>query len=44
MSDKKDLLKLEHIHKWYKCGENVTKAINEKDIAQFRRENLGFIF
>ena len=95
MSDKKDLLKLEHIKKWYNCGENVTKAIqdisfsiqegefvgimgasgsgkttllncistidtvsdgniylegmdvtaiNEKDIAQFRRENLGFIF
>ena len=95
MADKKDLLKLEHIQKWYGCGENVTKAIedisfsiqegelvgimgasgsgkttllncistidtvsdgniylagmdvtaiSEKDIAQFRRENLGFIF
>ena len=95
MTDKKDLLRLEHIQKWYSCGENVTKAIqdisfsiqegefvgimgasgsgkttllncistidtvsdgniylagedvtaiHEKDIAQFRRENLGFIF
>lgn len=95
MADKKELLTLEHIRKWYNCGENVTKAIedisfsiqegefvgimgasgsgkttllncistidavsdghiylegidvtaiNEKDIAQFRRENLGFIF
>ena len=95
MADKKDLLRLEHIQKWYGCGENVTKAIEdisfsvqegefvgimgasgsgkttllncistidtvsdghiylegtdvtailEKDIAQFRRENLGFIF
>ena len=95
MAHEKDLLKLEHIQKWYGRGENVTKAIedisfsiqegefvgimgasgsgkttllncistidtvsdgniylegmevtaiNEKDIAQFRRENLGFIF
>ena len=95
MADKKELLKLEHIQKWYDCGENATKAIedisfsiqegefvgimgasgsgkttmlnciatidtvsdgsiylegldvtaiNEKDIASFRRENLGFIF
>ena len=95
MADKKELLKLEHIQKWYDCGENATKAIedisfsiqegefvgimgasgsgkttmlncistidtvsdgniylegrditaiHEKDIAQFRRENLGFIF
>ena len=95
MADKKELLKLEHIQKWYDCGENATKAIedisfsiqegefvgimgasgsgkttmlncistidtvsggsiylegldvtaiNEKDIASFRRKNLGFIF
>ena len=95
MADKQELLKLEHIQKWYDCGENATKAIedisfsiqegefvgimgasgsgkttllncistidtvsdgsiylegldvtaiNEKDIASFRRENLGFIF
>ena len=95
MADKKELLKLEHIQKWYDCGENATKAIedisfsiqegefvgimgasgsgkttmlncistidtvsdgsiylegldvtaiNEKAIASFRRENLGFIF
>ena len=95
MADKKELLKLEHIQKWYDCGENAIKAIedisfsiqegefvgimgasgsgkttmlncistidtvsdgniylegldvttiNEKDIASFRRKNLGFIF
>ena len=95
MADMKELLKLEHIQKWYDCGENAIKAIedisfsiqegefvgimgasgsgkttmlncistidtvsdgniylegldvttiNEKDIASFRRKNLGFIF
>ncbi len=95
MTDKKEILRLEHIHKWYGSGENVTRAIedisfvihegefvgimgasgsgktsllncisaidsvndgniflagtdvtaiSEKDIARFRRENLGFIF
>ena len=44
------ILRLERVKKYYGNHGNITKAVDcitavrERDLADFRRENLGFIF
>ena len=43
MADMKELLKLEHIQKWYDCGENAIKAIEDISFSIQEGEFVGIM-